>query len=77
MNNLRYQVYGLKTDNSLDKPITIPIDTKERAYKYYIDCVQCALVAINENGVIVDIIEKNTKPINNKNKKPKTIRRNL
>ena len=77
MNNLRYQVYGLKTDNSLDKPITIPIDTKERAYKYYTDCVQCALVTINENGVIVDIIEKNTNPINNKNKKPKTIRRNL
>lgn len=75
MSNLRYQLYGLKTDGSLGKSITIPIYTKERAYRYYRDCVQCALVSINEFGTIVEVIDKNLTPIKETNKKPKTIKR--
>lgn len=73
--NLRYQVYGLNGDKSLGKPITRPLLSKERAYKYYRECVQCALVSIDEYGSIVDIIDKNTELIKHKNEKPKCIKR--
>jgi hypothetical protein len=72
--DLRYQVYSLKRNGDLDKPITIPILTRERANKYFSDCVQCAIVSIDEHGSIVEIIEKNTEPIKTNNSKPKTIK---
>lgn len=75
--DLRYQVYSLKRNGDLDKPITIPILTRERANKYFSDCVQCALVSIDEHGSIVEIIEKNTEPIKTNNNKPKTIKRKI
>ena len=56
--DLRYQVYSLKRNGDLNKPITIPILTRERANKYFSDCVQCAIVSIDEHGSIVEIIEK-------------------
>lgn len=68
--DLRYQVYSLKTDGNLDKPITRPM-TMERVYKYYTDCVQCAIVSIDEYGSIVSVIEKNTTPLKIINKRPK------
>jgi len=75
--DLRYQLYSLKKDGNLDKPITIPM-TSERANKYFSDCVQCAIVSIDEYGSIVEIIEKNIEPIKtNKPNKPKTIKRKL
>jgi hypothetical protein len=73
--NLRYQVYSLTKDGELDKPITVPILTRERANKYFTDCAQCALVSINEYGSIVDILEKNTTPLKIINKKPKIKKR--
>lgn len=75
-NNLRYQIYSLKVNGELDKPITRPILTREKANKYFSDCVQCALVSIDEHGSIVEIIEKNTEPIK-ANNKPKTIKRKI
>ena len=72
---LRYQVYSLKRNGDLDKHITIPISTMERAKRYFDDCRQCALVSIDKHGAIVEIIEKNTTSMNNKNNKPKTLRR--
>ena len=68
--DLRYQVYSLKTDGNLDKPITRPM-TRERVYKYYTDCVQCAIVSIDEYGSIVAVIEKNTTLLKIINKRPK------
>lgn len=73
--DLRYQVYFLKSNGDLGKRITIPISTLERAKRYFDDCRQCALVSIDKHGAIVEIIEKNTTPMNNKNYKPKTLRR--
>jgi len=75
--NLRYQIYSLKRNGNLDKPITMPILTRERANKYFSECVQCAIVSIDEHGSIVEIIEKNTNPIKNNNSKPKTIKRKI
>jgi len=74
--DLRYQIYSLKVNGELDKPITRPILTRERANKYFSDCVQCAIVSIDEHGSIVEIIEKNTEPIK-ANNKPKTIKRKI
>lgn len=74
---LRYQVYSLKGNGDLDKPITMPILARERANKYFSDCVQCAIVSIDEHGSIVEIIEKNTEPIKTNNNKPKTIKRKI
>ena len=73
--NLRYQIYSLKIDGKLDKPITMPILTRERANKYFSENIQCALVSIDEYGSIVEIIEKNLTPINEINKKPKIKKR--
>ena len=56
--DLRYQIYSLKRNGDLDKPITIPILTRERANKYFSDCVQCAIVSIDEHGSVVEIIKK-------------------
>ena len=72
--NLRYQIYSLKVDGELDKPVTRPILTRERANKYFSDCVQCAIVSIDEHGSIVEIIDKNLTPIKETNKKPKIIK---
>lgn len=58
----RYQVYGLDNKGNLSSPITRPISTKERCYKYFNECVQCALVSINEHGSIIEIIDKNLTP---------------
>ena len=77
INNLRYQVYSLKINGNLDKPITRPILTRERANKYFSECVQCAIVSIDEHGSIVEIIEKNTEPIKTNNNKPKIIKRKI
>lgn len=73
--NLRYQVYGLDSKGNLSYPITIPIHTKKRCYKYFNDCLQCAIVSIDEYGSIVEIIDKNLTPIKETNKKPKIIKR--
>lgn len=75
--DLRYQIYSLKRNGNLDKPITIPILTRERANKYFYECVQCAIISIDEHGSIVEIIEKNTTPIKNNNSEPKTIKRKI
>jgi len=75
--NLRYQIYSLKVNGELDKPITIPILTRERANKYFNECVQCALVSINEYGSIIEIIDKNETLINESNRRPKVIKRRL
>ena len=75
--DLRYQIYALKRNGNLDKPITVPILTRERANKYFNECVQCAIVSIDEHGSIVEIIEKNTEPIKVNNNKPKTIKRKI
>ena len=71
IDNLRYQIYSLTTNGELDKPITKPILTRERANKYFSDCVQCAIVSIDEHGSIVEILEKDTTPLKIINKKPK------
>ena len=60
IDNLRYQIYSLTSNGELDKPITMPILTRERANKYFSDCTQCAIVSINECGSIVEILEKDT-----------------
>jgi len=60
--NLRYQVYGLDNKGNLSSPITKPIITKERCYKYFNECVQCAIVSINEHGSIIEVIDKNLTP---------------
>ena len=73
--DLRYQIYSLKVNGELNKPITRPILTRERANKYFSDCVQCAIVSINECGSIVEVIDKNETPIKSKNNKPKVIKR--
>lgn len=73
--NLRYQVYGLDNKGNLSNPITRPIATKERGYDYFNECVQCALVSIDEHGSIVEIIDRNLTPIKELNNKPKTIKR--
>ena len=75
--DLRYQVYSLKRNGDLDKPITIPILTRERANKYFSENLQCALVSIDEHGSIVEIIDKNTEPIKANNNKLKTIKRKI
>ena len=74
IDSLRYQVYSLK-DGELDKPITEPILTRERANKYFSDCAQCAIVSINECGSIVEILEKNTTPLTIINKRPEIKKR--
>lgn len=74
--DLRYQVYSLRRNGDLDKPITRPILTRERANKYFSDCVQCAIVSIDEYGSIVEIIEKNTE-LTKANNKSKTIKRKI
>jgi len=76
-NNLRYQVYELDIKGNLGKPLTIPIPTKERALTYYEECFHCALVSIDENGTIIEVLEKNLEPKDIKDKKPKIIKRNL
>lgn len=76
ISNLRYQVYSLK-NGKLDKSITRPILTRERANRYFNECVQCALVSIDKYGSIIEIIDKNLTLIKEINKKPKTIKRNL
>jgi len=73
--DLRYQIYSLKVNGELNKPITRPILTKERANKYFSDCAQCAIVCIDEQGVIVEVIEKNTTPLKIINKRPKIKKR--
>jgi hypothetical protein len=73
--NLRYQVYSLTKDGELEKPLTEPLLTRDRANKYFSDCAQCALVSINEYGSIVEILEKNTTPLKIINKKPKIKKR--
>lgn len=75
--DLRYQVYSLKRNGNLDKPITRPILTRETVNKYFSECVQCAIVSIDEHGSIVEIIEKNTEPIKVNNNKPKTLKRKI
>ena len=75
--DLRYQIYSLKVNGELNKPITRPILTRERANKYFSDCVQCAIVSIDEHGSIVEIIEKNTELIKTNNNKPKTVKRKI
>lgn len=75
--NLRYQVYGLDNKGNLSNPITRPIHTKERCYRYFNDCAQCAIVSIDEYGSIVEIIKKNAEPIKANNNKPKTIKRKI
>ena len=75
--DLRYQIYSLKVNGELNKPITRPILTRERANKYFSDCVQCAIVSINECGSIVEIIKKNTELIKANNNKPQTIKRKI
>ena len=70
INNLRYQIYSLTSNGELDKPITIPINTKEVAHKYFSDCIQCAIVSIDKYGSIVEILEKNTTPLKMINKRP-------
>lgn len=60
--NIRYQVYGLDDKGNLSFPITKPILTKERCYKYFNECVWCAIVSINEHGSIIEIIDRNTTP---------------
>lgn len=75
--DLRYQIYSLKVNGELNKPITRPILTRERANKYFSDCAQCAIVSINECGSIVKVIDKNETPIKNKNNKPKVIKRKI
>ena len=74
---LRYQVYSLDNKGNLSKPITIPFLTKEICYSYFNECVQCAIVSIDEYGSIVEIIDKDLTPIKEVNKKPKIIKRNL
>lgn len=73
--NLRYQIYSLTSNGELDKPVTEPILTKERAHKYFTDCGQCAIVSINEYGSIVKILEKDTTPLTIINKRPKIKKR--
>ena len=75
--NLRYQIYSLKVNGELDKPITRPILTRERANKDFNECVQCAIVSINEYGSIIEVIDKNKTLINENNGKPKVIKRRL
>ena len=73
--NLRYQIYALTSNGELDKPVTRPILTRERANKYFSDCVQCAIVSIDEYGSIIEILEKNTTPLKIINKRPQTKKR--
>ena len=73
--SIRYQVYALKSNGKLDKPVTYPIATKRTAMKYYTECVQCALVAIDEHGAIVEILLENKTPIYSKKCKTKTVKR--
>lgn len=68
--NLRYQIYALTSNGELDKPVTRPILTRERANKYFSDCVQCAIVSIDEYGSIIEVLEKNTTPLKIINKRP-------
>lgn len=74
-NNLRYQVYGLDDKGNLSNPVTRPIHTKQRCYSYFNECVQCAIVSIDECGSIVEVIDKNLTPIKETNKKHKIIKR--
>ena len=73
--NLHYQVYSLTKDGKLEEPLTEPLLTRDRANKYFSDCIQCALVSIDVYGSIVDILEKNTTPLKIINKKPKIKKR--
>lgn len=75
--NLRYQIYSLTKDGELEEPITEPILTRDRATKYFSDCVQCAIVSIDEYGTIVEVIDKNKTLINERNIKPKVIKRRI
>lgn len=73
--NLRYQVYSLTKDGKLEEPLTEPLLTRERVNKYFSDCTQCALVSIDENGTIVEVLEKDTTPLTIINKRPKIKKR--
>ena len=75
--NLRYQIYSLTSNGELDKPITTPILTRERANKYFSDCAQCAIVSINGYGSVVEILEKDTTPLKIINKRPKIKKRQI
>lgn len=75
INNLCYQIYSLTSNGELDKPITKLILTRERARKYFTDCVQCAIVSINECGSVVEILEKDITSLTIKNKRPKIKKR--
>ncbi len=72
----RYQVYGLD-DGKLNKPITVPMDLLETAVKYFNDCIQCALVSINEHGTIIEVLIEKKAPIYDKKNKTKTIKRRM
>lgn len=72
--SIRYQIYGIDDNGKLDKPITTPINAKRTAMKYYTDCIQCALVAINEHGTVVEILAEKKKQIYDKKQKTKTIK---
>lgn len=73
--DIRYQVYSLKDDGSVNKPITIPFERKNIALLYYDECVRCALVMINRYGSIVEILEKNLNFLCGHKKKEKYINR--
>lgn len=73
--NFRYQVYSLKDDGSVNKPLTIPFERKDIALSYYNECVSCALVMINQCGSIVEILEKNLDFMCSHKKKEKYINR--
>lgn len=75
VDNLRYQIYSLTSNGELDKPITEPLLTRDRANKYFSDCAHCALVSIDECGSIVEILEKDTTPLTIINKRPKIKKR--
>ena len=74
IDSLRYQVYALTKDGELKEPLTEPLLTREIANKYFTDCTQCALVSIDKNGTIVEVLDKDETVIN-KHYKPKVIKR--
>lgn len=73
--DFRYQVYSLKSDGSVNKPLTIPFERRDLALSYYNECVRCALVCINRHGTIMEIIEKNLNSLCSCKKKAKYVNR--
>lgn len=73
--DFRYQVYSLKDDGSVNKPLTTPFERKNIALSYYNECVRCALVRINQYGSIVEILEKNPDSASDNKKKEKYVNR--